>query len=260
MEDSRQSPTSYDLHRMHYCWQFKQQCQQAAPNEQWQWTMHCLSCGSFTQSLKTRVQTSSVLSRQQISLCCVHLQTDQDTKLPVWRAFVSVYSPVHLCAEQLLLSFTFWLAGSQVYTLFSFPLHVSILVTAGAPCPNSALSATVCREEKGGEAKEVESTNRLEHFSGVLSFFIWSARSCWTTNQKCAKEKEKTTKHRQELCIPASTRKSPILRQSRQLFLGPLTLFRVSLSLYGLCFGIYKLNSDGNVFNARRWLLCQGLI
>lgn len=48
MEDSRQSITSYDLHRMHYCWEFKQQCQQAAANEQCQGTMHCLSCGSFT--------------------------------------------------------------------------------------------------------------------------------------------------------------------------------------------------------------------
>lgn len=219
MEDSRQSITSYDLHRMHYCWQFKQQCQQAAPNEQRQGTMRCLSCGSFTQSLKTLFQTSAVLSRQQLRLCCVHLQTGQDTKLPVWHAFVSALcSPVHFCAELLLLSFTSWRAGSQVYTLFSFPLHVSIHVTAGAPCPNSTLSAAVCREGEGGEA---ERQNRLEHFSGVLSFFIWSARSCWTTNQKCAKEKEKTTKHRQELCIPASTRKSPILGQSRQLFSWP---------------------------------------
>lgn len=176
----------------------------------------------------SRLSFKQALSFQdnKLRLCCVHLQTDRDTKLPVWHAFVSaLYSPVHSCAELLLLSFTSWQAGSQVYTLFSFPLHVSIHVTAGAPCPNSTLSVTVCREGKGGEANEVERKNRLEHFSGVLSFFIWSARSCWTTNQKCAKEKEKTTKHRQELCIPASTRKSPILGQSRQLSLAHLLSF-----------------------------------
>lgn len=101
---------------------------------------------------------------------------------------------------------------------------------------------TLCYSLQRGEKEEVERKNRLEHFSGVPSFFIWSARSCWTTNQKCAKEKEKTTKHRQELCIPASTRKSPILGQSRQLSLPHLLSF-ASLSLYGFRYGIHKWNS-----------------
>lgn len=155
----------------------------------------------------SRLSFKQALSFQDNSWTCVHLhKTDQDTSLPAWHAFVSaLYSSAHFCAAA---------AGSQVYTLFSFPLHVT------------HLSATVCREKgRGGEAKEVEKKNRLEHFSRVLSFFIWSARSCWTTNQKCAKEKGKTTKHRQELCIPASTRKSPILGQSRQLSLAHLLSF-----------------------------------
>lgn len=153
------------------------------------------------------------LSFHDNSWTCIHLQKpDQDTSLPVWHAFVSVlYSPVHFCAESLLL-----LLSGRFTSLHSVQFPTSCY---------SSLCNSLQRERRGGEAKEVERKNRLEHFSRVLSFFIWSARSCWTTNQKCAKEKGKTTKHRQELCIPASTRKSPILGQSRQLSLAHLLSF-----------------------------------
>lgn len=166
---------------------------------------------------------ATVLSRL-LRLCCVHLQKDQDTKIPVWHAFVSTLQctsvqsyccshslpdrQVHkftLCSVSLFMSPYMWLQGLLV------------------PTPHSLQQSA---ERKGREAKEVKKKkNRLEHFSWILSFFIWSARSCWTTNQKCATEKEKTTKHRQELCIPASTRKSPILGQSRQLSLAHLLSF-----------------------------------
>lgn len=145
----------------------------------------------------------------------IHLhKPDQDTSLPVWHALVSVfYSHVHFCAELMLLLL---LLSGRFTSLHSVQFPTSCY---------SSLCNSLQREGRGGEAKEVERKNRLEHFSRVLSFFIWSARSCWTTNQKCAKEKGKTTKHRQELCIPASTRKSPILRQSRQLSLAHLLSF-----------------------------------
>lgn len=104
--------------------------------------------------------------------------------------------------------------GSQVYMLVSFSLYV----TAGPPCPTNALPAPW--EEEGGGGKR---DSRLEHFSGVPSFIIWSARSYWTTNQKCAREK--TTKHRCEVRIPTSSRKSPILGQSWQLRLAHLFSF-----------------------------------
>lgn len=209
-----------------------------------------LSCAPFKQSLKTLIQTSSVLSRHQLRLCCVHLQTDTKASSHTFIPQCLVLSSALLCrATAALIHFL----TSRFTSLHPVQLPSSRLHICDCRASLSQLH-TLCNSLQRGEKEEVERKNRLEHFSGVPSFFIWSARSCWTTNQKCAKEKEKTTKHRQELCIPASTRKSPILRQSRQLSLAHLLSF-ASLSLCGLCCGIHKWNSDGSVFNACLWLL-----
>lgn len=242
-------PTSYDLHMMHNRWQFKSRCQQAGPNEQRQGTMPCLSCGSFTQSLKALIQTRSVLSRQQLRLCCVHLQTPS-------HAFVSALcSPVHFCAELLPLSFTSWQAGSQVYTLFSFPLHVSIHVTAGAPCPNSTLPAIVCREGKGGEVEKKEQVGTF--FRGPVIFYLISQELLDYKSKVCQRKRE-DNKTQTEAVHSSLHQEKSHPRAKPATFLGPLTLFRVSLSLCGLCCGIYKWKCE-SVFNARLWLLCQGL-
>lgn len=156
---------------MHCRWQFEQECQQAAFHEEKLGTMRCLSCSSFKHSLRTQI--SSVLSRQQLRLCCVHLPAEKDAKFPLWHSFISaLYSPEHFSAELLLLSFSSWQGGSQVYTMFSFPLHVSILVTAGAPCPNSACSAAVCwenLERRGGRRRQKDRTG-LNIFQGSCHF------------------------------------------------------------------------------------------
>lgn len=63
--------------------------------------------------------------------------------------------------------------------------------------PLHSLHQSAERWEGGGGSGKRDS--RLEHFSGVPSFIVWSARSWRTTNPNCAREK--TTRHRCELCI-----------------------------------------------------------
>lgn len=204
-------------------------------------------CGSFTQSLQTLFETSSILSRQQIRLRSVHLHT----QLTVWRSFVGAL----FSAELLLLSFTFWQAGSQVYNLLSFLLHVSILVTAGLPCPNSTLFATVCREGKEGEGTEVKTKEQVgTFFRGPVIFYLISQELLDCKSKVCRKKREDNKTQTGALhSIRYQEKSHP--RAKPATFLGPLTLFRVSVCLCGRCCGIYKWSRDGNVLHVRLWRL-----
>lgn len=206
----------------------ERQCQQAGPNEQRQeqscvWVelhSHSPSRLSFTPR-PLRPTAHTLLCPPAPALTCV-------CQWLVCRASaadrqVHKFTP---CSVSLFTSAYMWLQGLLVPT----PLSVQ---------PSA---------ESGEEGRKRGRQNRLEHFSGVLSFFIWSARSCWTTNQKCAKEKGKTTEHRQELLHSTLHKEKSHPRAKPATFLGPLTLFWVSLSLCGLWCGISTWNRDGSVF------------
>lgn len=110
-------------------------------------------------------------------------------RVPILASFNSV-----MCSpELLLLSFPSWQGGSQVYTLFSFPLHVSILVTAGPPCPNFARSAAVCRESserRGGRRRQIERTG-WNIFQGSCHFLSDQPRAVGLQIKSVPKKKRR---------------------------------------------------------------------
>lgn len=128
--------------------------------------------------------------------------------------------------------------------LFNFPLCISVHLTAGSHCPNLALTAPVSKE--GWRGLQRRKNRKKEQvgtfFSGPDFFFIWSARSCWTTNQKCAKEESRQQNTDRSLAFLSPQKSHPQAKPAT--FLGPLWL---SLSLSGLCYGIFRRESDGKV-------------
>lgn len=111
------------------------------------------------------------------------------------------------------------------------------------------------RGGKGGRINEQVGT----FFRGPVIFYLISQELLDYKSKVCQRKREDNKTQTGALHSSLHQEKSHP-RAKPATFLGPLTLFRMSLSLRGLCFGIYKWNSDGNVFNARLWLLCQGLI
>ncbi len=257
MEDSRQSITSYDLHRMHHCWQFKQRCQQAASNEQWQGTIHCLSCGSFTQSLKTLIQTRSVLSRQQTQTLLCPPADKPRHQAPSLTCICQclVLSSALLCrATAALIHF---LTG-RFTSLHPVQFPSSRLHTCDCRGSLSQLH-TLCNSLQRGERRGGKWGRKKEQvgtfFRGPVIFYLISQELLDYKSKVCQRKREDNKTQTGALHSSLHQEKSHP-RAKPATFLGPLTLFRVSLYLRGLCCGIYKWNSDGNVFSARLWLLC----
>lgn len=219
-EDSRQSGASYVWHDR---WLTEQQCQRGAPNEQ---CRIALSRASSLQSLVEDSSSDSPVStdRQTATTCiCQCLLFSGALILLLSDRFTSLHAVQLPCYM--------WLQGLLVPTLHS--LHQS----AG-------------RGE--GRRRQKERGNRLEHFSGVPSFIIWSARSCWTTNQKCAKEKERENNKTQTRAVHSSLHQEKSHPRAKPAtFLGPVILFSVFISVVGFLTWL---------FNARLWRLTSGLI
>lgn len=113
-----------------------------------------LSCAPFKQALKTLIQTSSVLSRHQLRLCCVHLQTDTKASshtcipqcLVLSSASVQSYCCSHSLPDEQVHKFTPCSAS-----LFTSPYMwlQGLLV----PTPHS-LQQSAERGKRGGRKKE----------------------------------------------------------------------------------------------------------
>lgn len=230
MEDSTQSITSYDLHRMHYCWQTKQQCQQAAPDEQGQGTMNCFELCSFQavpqdphsnklrpfktpaqtllcpptdthQSLQSHMHPSVPCTLQCTSVqsyCCCHSLPDEQ---------VHKFTP---CSASLFTSPCMWLQGLLV------------------PTPHS-LQQSAERGKGGGRKKEQVGT----FFRGPVIFYLISQELLDYKSKVCQRKREDNKTQTRALHSSLHQEKSHP-RAKPATFLGPLTLFRVFISLRAL--------------------------
>lgn len=177
-------------------------------------------------------KANCIVTRHPQTLLC--LPTD------IHKAFshtcICHYSPEHFCTELLQLSVTSWWAGSQVYTLFSSRLHVSIYVTTGVRCPNFTLTTAVCRE-----GRRVERENRLEHFSGVLSFFL-SDQPEAVGQQVISVPKKKRRQQNTDKSLHSNLHQEKSHPQAMPAtFVGPLILFCVFISHQSL---LWDLNEN----------------
>lgn len=125
-------------------------------------TINCFSCDSFKHS---NLRLNPTLSKL-LGLCCDLWPMKPDQIMSKFSA--SCLSRFHR-ADLLLLPSASWVAGSQVYTLFSF---ISILVTSGACRPSAALTASVCRESGGKEGRSIEQVGTF--FRGPVIFYLIS--------------------------------------------------------------------------------------
>lgn len=101
----------------------------------------------------------------------------------------------------------------------------------------STPSAAVCREKggRGGRKKEQVGT----FFRGPVIFYLISQELLDYKSKVCQRKREDNKTQTAALHSSLHQEKSHP-RAKPTTFLGPLTLFRVSLSLCRLCCGIYK--------------------
>lgn len=201
---------------------------------------HKLPRLSFKQALS--------FSRQRLTPCRVHLQmrpTHQLSSGPHVQSYcqslhdrqVHKFTP---CFISLITSSYMWLQGLIVPTPYSVQ-------------PSAEMG-------KGKEAKEVEKKEQVgTFFRGPVIFYLISQELLDYKSKVCQRKREDNKTQSGALHSSLHQEKSHP-RAKPATFIGPLTLFRVSVSLWGLCCGIYKWYSDGNVLNACLWLLCKGLI
>lgn len=166
-------------------------------------------------------------SRQRLHLRCLHQQTGrQHTHLSV--------SSILLCANAL--------SGRQVHKFRCCSAFLCMwLQGVLVPTPQSLHQSAERPKEGGGRKTE----NRLEHFLGVPSFIIWSARSCWTTNQKCAKERERRQQKTDKSCVfQPPPGKVPSLGEASNFPWPSYSLSHLYLTA-GSIVGFINENSDG---------------
>lgn len=241
LEDSRQSITSYDLHRCITADNSSSSANKlllmSRGGEQCTvWVVvhsHSPSRLSFKQALSSQDNSSDSVVSTQRQTKTQSFQSDVHLSVPHTLQCTTVQS--YCCSPSL--------PDRQVHkftpcsvSLFTSPY--SWLQGLLVPTPHSLQQSAQRgdrRGGKGGRKKEQVGT----FFRGPVIFYLISQELLDYKSKVCQRKREDNKTQTGALHSSLHQEKSHP-RAKPATFLGPLTLFRVSSSLCGLCCGIYK--------------------